>query len=357
MNARAEGADGSDALPVPPHRRRVLVTGATGFLGRAIITALATRADVDLVAACRRPERLPAGMTGEVRAGDLRDADYRAAVVDGIDVICHAGTWGAFWGHAEQERREFFQPTRDLLDRAISSGVHRFIQTSTVAVAARPTGDQPVDDFAPTRRTGFWPHLDLLIDLDAHMRRHSGRGTQMVTMRLGHFAGAGNALGMVPALVPRLRTRLVPWLAGGRARLPLVADTDLGEAFALAATAEHLDDYESFNIVGPTVPTAREVIEFIADETGSPRPAFSVPYTAGYAFAWLMETLHPVLPGPAPFLTRSLVHVSENWNCRNDHATRTLGYTPRKHWRTAVRASLAAGKAHGHPWPRLAPQT
>lgn len=181
-------------------------------------------------------------------------------------------------------------------------------------------------------------------------------GAQMVTMRLGHFVGAANTLGMVPALVPRLRTRLVPWLAGGRARLP-VADTDLGEAFALAATAEHLDDYESFNIVGPTVPTARGVIEFIADETGSPRPAFSVPYAAGYAFAWLMETLHPVLPGPAPFLTRSLVHVSENWNCSNAHATRTLGYTPRKHWRTAVRESLTAGETQGHPWPRLAPQT
>ena len=34
------------------------------------------------------------------------------------------------------------------------------------------------------------------------------------------------------------------------------------------------------------------------------------------------------LPGPAPFLTRSLVHVSENWNCRNTHATRVLGYVP-----------------------------
>ncbi|WBB55608.1 hypothetical protein [Verrucosispora sp. WMMD573] len=27
----------------------------------------------------------------------------------------------------------------------------------------------------------------------------------------------------------------------------------------------------------------------MSDETGSPRPWFSVPYTAGYAFAWLME--------------------------------------------------------------------
>lgn len=43
-------------------------------------------------------------------------------------------------------------------------------------------------------------------------------------MRLGHFVGAGNQVGIVAALTPRLRTRLVPWIAGGGSRtLPLVA--------------------------------------------------------------------------------------------------------------------------------------
>ncbi|MDM4719330.1 NAD(P)-dependent oxidoreductase [Micromonospora sp. WMMA1363] len=264
-------------MTTAPRRTRVLVTGATGFLGHNILTALTNHADVTVVAACRTPDRLPAAFVGEVRLGDLRDPGYRRTVVDDVDVVCHAGTWGAFWGHATLERRQFFAPNRDLIDQAVHRGVRRFIQTSTVAIAARPDRGQPVDDFSPTRRTGFWPHLDRLIDIDDHMRRHSNQGTQMVTMRLGHFAGAGNSLGMVPALVPRLRTGLVPWLAGGRARLALVAGTDLGEAFALAATADRLDDYESFNVCGPTFPTAREVIEFIADETGSPRPWFSVP--------------------------------------------------------------------------------
>ncbi|MFV2103027.1 NAD-dependent epimerase/dehydratase family protein [Micromonospora sp. LOL_024] len=336
---------------------RVLVTGATGFLGRNILAALAARPNVTLVAACRTPDRLPPAFTGEARVGDLRDPGYRKAVVDSIDVVCHAGTWGAFWGHAELERRQFFEPNRDLIDRAIDRGVRRFIQTSTIAIAARPADGGPIDDFAPTRRTGFWPHLDRLIDLDDHMRRSSDRGTQMVTMRLGHFVGAGNTLGLVPALVPRLRTRLVPWLAGGRARLALVGGSDLGEAYALAATTDGLDDYESFNICGPTSPTTRQVIEFIADETGSPRPWFSVPYAAGYAFAWLMEKLHPVLSGSDPFLTRSLVHVSEDWDCPTDHAARKLGYTPHEDWRTAVRESLSEAEANGYPWPRLAQPT
>ena len=53
---------------------RVLVTGATGFLGRNVLQALAARPDIAPIAACRRIENLPAGFAGEVRAGDLLDA-------------------------------------------------------------------------------------------------------------------------------------------------------------------------------------------------------------------------------------------------------------------------------------------
>ena len=335
-----------------PAKTRVLVTGATGFLGRNILRALSRRPEIEPIAACRTPSKL-VQFFGEVRGGNLLDAAYRRDVVRGVDIVCHAGTWGAFWGHERDERTRFFEPTMDLLEQSIVSGVGRFIQNSTVVMTAVTKAGAPVDDFAATRRSGFWPHLDMLIELDRWMLENSGRGTQMVTMRLGNFVGAGNDLGMVAALAPRLRTRLVPWLAGGRARMSLAADEDLGEAFALAAVATSLDNYESFNICGAEFPTAREVIEFIADETGFPAPWYSVPYSAGYAFAWLMEKLHPILPGSAPFLTRSVVHVTESWVCPTEYARARLGYVPRKDWRVAVSEALAELKLRGYPWPHL----
>jgi 2-alkyl-3-oxoalkanoate reductase len=79
-----------------------------------------------------------------------------------------------------------------------------------------------------------------------------------------------------------------------------------------------------------------------------------VPYAAGHAFGWLTERLHPVLPGPAPFLTRSIVHVARDWWCPTDHAGHTIGYQPSKPWRTAVKESLAELAGRGYPWPRLA---
>ncbi|MCB1167419.1 MAG: NAD(P)H-binding protein [Leptospiraceae bacterium] len=328
----------------------VLVTGASGFLGGETIAALQKRSNVQIVAAVRDPHRMRNGQSSiELRVGDLTDAEYRKSVVQGIDVICHTGTWGSFWGHAALERSLFLEPAKDLINQAMDAGVKRFILAGTVAAAA--PGSDPIADNASMVYTGFWPHLDRIIDLDGYMRANS-RHMQMIHMRLGHFVGAKNDLGMVPALLPRLKTRLVPYLAGGRSRLPLIADSDLGESFALAALAEGLEEYESINIVSPEHPSMREVLEFIHEETGIPKPWFSVPYFTGYVFGWLMEKL-AIIPDATPFLTRSLVYVAEERICSTEYASEKLGFVAAKSWKEAVRETIKVRAPLGFPSPRL----
>jgi nucleoside-diphosphate-sugar epimerase len=338
---------------MPLENPTILVTGASGFLGKSILDAFASCENVKIIAACRNKHKLPVTYKGEVREGDLRDPAYRQSVVENIDVICHAGTWASMWGHHKQEQQNFYLPTRDLIEQAITAGVKRFLLSASVVIAKPEKTGSLIDDFSPTAKTGFWPHLDYLIDIDTYMKNNAHRGMQMVTMRLGHFVGAGNKLGLVPVLVPRLKTYLVPWLAKGKSRLPLIADTDLGNSFVYASLANSLQDYESFNICGNSFPTTREIIHYIAGKTGTPTPLFSVPYSAGYLFAWLMETLFHVLPGKSPFLTRSVVHLAEEWVCATEYAEKKLGFKPQKDWRTAMDEALEELKAKDYPWPHL----
>lgn len=332
----------------------ILVTGATGYLGGHILKALQTLPDIKIVAACRTPAKLPSSFQGEIRVGDLLDPNYRRSVLHNIDVVCHAGGWGSLWGHAELEHNHFYLPTLDLIDQSINQGVKRFIQTSTVVIgpATRAKTAAPVDDFSLAReKTGFWPHVDYLMELDRYMRKNAEKGMQMVTMRLGHFVGEGISKGLLPMLLPRLKTHLVPWLDGGRMPMPLVTGEDMGRAFALTAVANTLESYESFNISGAEFPTMRQFFEFVAKEADLPKPHYSVSYPAAYAFAWLMEKLSLVLPGD-PFLMQSIVFLSENWTHNIDYAQKKLGYKPQKSWQTAVREEISALKRTQYPWPQ-----
>ncbi len=318
-------------------QQTVLVTGATGFVGGHVLEALAAQEGVKVIAACRDAGRLPKGYSGEVRAGDLRDAGYLKSMLAGVEVVCHAAAWTSLWGHAEDSRRLFLEPGLALIRAARTAGVKRFINTSTTSAAAPAHSADPMSRGVPR---AFWPHLGNVIALEDTLRDAADPDFQAINLRLGVFAGHRYGLGLLPILAPRLKTHLVPWVAGGRTSLPVIDGRDIGQAFARAATAPGLANYESFNIVGPQVPTVREVITLLHEEFGLPKPHFGVPFAIAYPFAWLMEKLDPVVPWE-PLVTRSIIHLMEEVGVDNGKAERLLGYRPVHDWREAVRGQMA----------------
>ncbi|MDR3390605.1 MAG: NAD(P)-dependent oxidoreductase [Sulfuriferula sp.] len=316
--------------------KTVLVTGANGFVGSHIVEALLQLENVRVVAACRDSRRLRIPFSGEVRVGDLRDARYRETLVQGVDVICHAAAWTSLWGHDDHSRTLYLDPTLALIDDARRAGVTRFVNVSTTSAAAP---EQSIDPMSRGIPRAFWPHLGNVIAIENALREQAGQDFQGVNLRLGIFAGERYALGILPILVPRLKTHLVPWVDGGRTSLPITDGRDIGLAFALAATVDGLDDYDSFNIVGPAVPTVRQVITLLHEEYHLPLPHFGVPFALAYPFAWLMEMLDPIVPWE-PLVTRSIIHLMEEVHADNAKAEQKLGYRPVHDWRAAVRAQM-----------------
>ena len=314
----------------------VLVTGANGFVGSHVLEAMQVCDGVRVIAACRDAKKLPAWFNGTVREGDLRDEKYSKELVKGVDVICHAAAWSSLWGHTEESRNLFLQPTLKFIENARAAGVSRFINTSSTSAAAPKDSADPLSQGIP--RT-LWPHLCNVITIENNLREHASAKFQVVNLRLGIFAGQRYALGVIPILVPRLKTHLVPWVASGRTSMPITDGRDIGQAFALAATADGLSDYEGFNIVGAEVPTVRQVITFLHEEYGLPLPHFSVPFAIAYPFAWLMEKIDPIVPWE-PLITRSIIHLLEEVSADNKKAQQMLGYRPVHVWRATIRIQM-----------------
>ena len=133
---------------------------------------------------------------------------------------------------------------------------------------------------------------------------------------------------------------MVPWVSGGKTHLAITDGRDLGQAMGLAALTTNIHGYQAFNIVGKEIPTVRSVINFLHTEFGYPKPHFSVPFFIAYRFAWLMETIHPIVPWE-PLIVRSIVHLLEETHADNDEASAVLGYNPVHDWKQAIREQVS----------------
>ncbi len=310
----------------------ILITGANGFVGSHILENMMKNDSINVIAACRNKNKLISEFKGEIREGDLRDRDYVDKLLSGIDIICHAAAWSSLFGHEEQSKDLYLKPTQYLIDRAIKKGIKRFIFCSTTSAAP----EKSIDAFSQGIKKRFWPHLSSVIEIENIIRQRSEEGCQMINLRLGLFAGERYSLGLLPILLPRLKTHLVPWVNSGKTAMPIIDGRDIGKAFTLACLAPELKNYDAFNIIGPETPSAREVIEFIHNEYAYPTPHFSVPFFIAYPFAALMELVNPFVPWE-PLVTRSIIHLLEDTHANNSRALKYLGYKADHHWTTAVR--------------------
>lgn len=123
---------------------KLLVTGASGFVGKALITALALDAQYTLRACVRRDDVTFPGNVDVVTVPDLTaDTDWTAALA-GIDAIVHAAARvhvmddSAIDSLAEC-RRVNTAATLRLAQQAIDAGVRRFVFISSIKVNGEAT--------------------------------------------------------------------------------------------------------------------------------------------------------------------------------------------------------------------------
>ena len=144
--------------------KRILLTGATGFVGRQLCAQL-TAAPYVLRVALRRPGTAPAGAAEVIAVGDLCSRpDWRAAL-DGVDIVIHAAARAHHLGDTAVEPYfELNAHASEILARAAAAaGVSRFIYLSTIKVNGEGRPDrsyssddepQPCDAYARSKWLG-----------------------------------------------------------------------------------------------------------------------------------------------------------------------------------------------------------
>jgi predicted dehydrogenase/nucleoside-diphosphate-sugar epimerase len=184
----AAGAQRTAFLGNGKRPRRVLVTGATGFIGCRVVELLHLREGWQVRALVHRPGRCGrlARLPVEMVIGDLASRNGLEKAADGCDAVIHCA-YGTAWG----DRRAIFaatvQGTRDLAEAALAAGVRRFIHLSTAAVhGTAVTGD--LDEASPIA-PGRDDYAESKGRAEQEIARAARRGLSTVVLRLGNVYG------------------------------------------------------------------------------------------------------------------------------------------------------------------------
>jgi nucleoside-diphosphate-sugar epimerase len=300
---------------------RILVTGASGFLGSHVAERLAQRDGVDLRLLLRPTSRLTFldGIAYERTAGDVRDAASLARALEGVDAVVHlAGLVSAL---TEAHYHEVNAAgTATLVEAARQAGVKRFVYVSSLAAlgpsedGAMPDTPRPVSPYGRSKLAGEYP---VLAARDA---------MSVAVVRPPVVYGERDR-----ALIPFYRLAklgFVPVYGAGDRQLTWVHVHDAAEAIVATALADGPSG-AVYSISDGATHTWRSLVQAYARAIGrNVRPVPTPPALyalAGYAGGLAQTILRKPLPLSPEEVTQMRQHA---WLCDHAAITRDLGWQP-----------------------------
>lgn len=278
---------------------RVLVTGATGFLGGAVARRLMAQGH-DAIALGRAPEKL-AKLAAEGAKHVEADLSSPAPPPDiPCDAAIHCAALSSPWGRDLDFLRANVFGTKTALQIARRGGAKRFVHISTPSVYFRFQDQTDVSEDMPlpppvnayTRTKTTAEQLALTAsDLDPIVIRPRG------------IYGTGDTT-LLPRLLQVARKRPLPLLNDGRAATDLTHIDDAVDAICVALVATSPLEQRIFNVSGGVALNVRDVAEQVGKRSGTSIRWQKAPVSAMLAYARAAETVCRLLPGyPEPPVT------------------------------------------------------
>lgn len=319
----------------------VLVTGATGLVGRCLVRqAAAAGYQVQAMVRPGSDRSVLAGAPVKFVEADLADSETISPALATANVVVHAAAHVGDWGPAEDYRAINVVALEHMLYAAERSGrLRRWIQISSLGVyPARHhfgTDETVAPDLAGLDGyTRTKAEAELVIE--RHVRDH---GLPAVVLRPGFIYGPGDRHAL-PRIVERLKKGKMRFLGRGDRLLNNTSVENLCDAILLAIETPGIEG-QTFNIRDERLVTREEFINTVADYLGAPHPKH-VPEWLGRLLVGPMERIAK-LGGQKtpPMLTQAQIKfMTLNLDYSIAKAKRMLGYQPRVDFKDGIVEAL-----------------
>jgi dihydroflavonol-4-reductase len=313
----------------PAQRRKVLVMGASGFVGSHVTRKLVERGD-DVRVYLRKSSNTVAidDLDVERSHGDLRDAEAMRAAMADRDVVFYCVVDTRFYLRAPAPLFETnVESLRRVLDVASQADLFRFVFCSTIGtIAIAERGESATEDM-PFNWAGVGgPYIESRRQAENMVLDYAkNRGLPAVAMCVSNPYGPldfqpsqgqmikSAALGKMPAYVKGVCTEVV-------------GVEDVAEAFLLAGERGGVGERY---IISETFMPMREMLSTAATAVGAKPPRFGVPLALLYAVGWVMGMAGRVLRRDLPMNVTGVRLLHMMSAADHSKATRELGWQPR----------------------------
>jgi dihydroflavonol-4-reductase len=315
---------------------RVAVTGATGFVGGALVRALVTQGHevVALARATSHREHL-AQLDISWEMGDVLDRVSLRGKFDGMDWLIHAAGMLGEAGVPERVYSQLHeQGTNNVLAEAENAGVARILYVSSPGVLG-PISGLPADETAPLAPSN--PYERSKAAAEQLVQVYVKAGLPVIIARPEFIYGPWDV--HVLGLFKAVQDGKFFYIDGGKhvCHPTFIDDAVIGMLLAL----EKGTVGEIFHVTGPEPVTFHELGETIAAELGASPPKLNMPKVAAMLGASALEVVSKVA-GKRPPLSRTGVAFFSEDRCFSWHKAQTeLGYVPQFDLKSGVAETVA----------------
>jgi dihydroflavonol-4-reductase len=331
-------------------KEKVLVTGASGFVGSAVARALLDRGyAVTALVRASSPRGNIEGIGLDIAIGDMTDQASVEAAARGSRYLFHVAADYRIWARDPEEIvRHNLDGTGAVMRAALEAGVERVVYTSSVATLGVKPGadkDAPADETNPlTPQTAVGAYKRSKVVAERLVERMiAEQGLPAVIVNPSTPIGPRD-------IKPTPTGRIIVEAATGKA--PAFVDTGLNLAHVDDVAAGHLLALDKGRIgeryiLGGQDVTLKQLFADIAALAGRKPPTVELPRGPLYPLARMFEALAQVT-GKEPMLTVDALDMSKRrMFFTSAKAKAELGYTARP-YREAIADAMSWFREHGY---------